>query len=194
MNCFFSRGDFKNSPSFQTIQGRGKYSHLVRRGNTIWLKTINLGIPYSPLSPYCACCDVPPPLYPHFTIHATSITIWNNGAWRLVTDTDCQLTIDEVLIGTRAQIFQWYNIFKILLFLRAAPHTHVIRPWQYWVKRAGQGISFLFLSMAVRRTIKSNCFLPHCYTNNTNTLSSESLTQQERKQTLPMLLLVCSKF
>ena len=42
----------------------------------------------------------------------------------------------------------------------------------------------LFPRMAVRRTIKSNCFLPHCYTNNTNTHSSSpnhSLNKKENK-------------
>lgn len=95
INCFLRGEIYSNSHSFETIQG-GKYSHLVRGKNRIWMKTINLGIPLT-----SAGCPSSSPLKPQFTIHATSITIWNNGAWKLATD--WQLKINELLIETRAQ-------------------------------------------------------------------------------------------
>ena len=94
-----------------------------------------------------------------------------------------------------ALVLRYFNdiYFKSLFMSQSCPPYPRYQALTVLSKEGRAGDIFPFLSMAVRRTIKSNCFLPHCYTNNTNTLSSESLTQQERKQTLPMLLLVCSK-
>ena len=94
--------------------------------------------------------------------------------------------------------FNWDSYCDICPLPSDESIKNVLSPWADYpytqtltVGRMAK-ISFLFPTMAVRRTIKSNCSLPHCYTNNTNThSSSESLTQQERKQTLPMFLLFC---